>query len=42
LKKARWTGPIHLEQATEAGTPKTMDILEAQAQGLRYLRELLA
>jgi len=41
LKKAGWTGPLHLEQCRDSGTPKTMDFFEAQKQGVNYLRNLL-
>ncbi len=41
LKKAGWTGPVHLEQAREEGTPRTMSFMEAETQGLNYLRSLL-
>ena len=42
LKKAGWTGPVHLEQCREAGTPSTMKFIEAEKQGLNCLRSLLA
>jgi len=42
LKQAGWIGPVHLEQAREEGTPGTMSFIEAQKQGLNYLRSLLA
>jgi len=42
IKKAGWTGPVHLEQAREEGTPRTISFIEAEKQGLIYLRSLLA
>lgn len=42
LTKAGWKGPVHLEQAREEGTPRTIEFITAQAQGLDYLRKLLA
>jgi inosose dehydratase len=41
VKARGWSGPVHLEQAWETGTPRTGDILAAQAQSAAYLRSLL-
>lgn len=42
LAKAGWEGPVHMEQARENGTPKTIDFMESEIRGLNYLRALLA
>jgi inosose dehydratase len=41
LKELKPAGPILLEQAAEAGTPRTMEISERLRVGAEHLRQLL-